>query len=189
MDGINEGLKEAFKYTFIAIIIIASFMMVYFVNTDFNDKFDITINNQELIARYDSEYVKYFLKRYGGSNYNISISSDDNSGYFNKLAKSDNYYLDIKEYEAYNKFGHRESYEPFFNQELREVFDDNKTMMVQKDEKIIYEGNFKNDITDIITEDGRYYFHVYTKQKRPSSPFGYSKTSLHFCFLVGDYYE
>ena len=189
MAVLSEGLKETFKYTFIAIIIIASFMMVYFVNTDYNDKFDITINGIEMTARYDSEYVKYILKRNGGSTYNRSVNSDDNSGFFNKISKSDYYYLDIKEYEAYNKFGHRESYEPFFNQELREVIDDNKTMMVQKDGKVIYEGDFKNDITDIIKEDGRYYFHVYTKQKRPSSPFAYSKASLHFCFLVGDSYE
>ncbi len=189
MDGISIGLKEVFLYTFVVIVIIASFMMVYFINTDYNDKFDITINGNEMTARYDSEYVKYFLKRNGGSTYNRSINSNNNSELFNKIEESDNYYLNIKEYETYNKFGYRESYEPSFNQELREVFDNNKTMMVQKDGKIIYKGSFKNDITDIIKEDGRYYFHVYTKQKRKSSPFGYSKASLHFCFLVGDTHE
>ena len=188
MEGISEGLKEAFKYTFIAIIIIVSFMMVYFVNTDFNDKFDITINGQELTARYDSEYVKYFLKRHGGSNYNKSIHN--NTDYFNKIQQSNTYVLSVKEYEAYDRFGHRNSYTGVgANQELREVFDNNKKMMVQKDGKIIYDGEFKDDITDIIKENGRYYFHVYTKQKRSSSPFGYSKASLHFCFLVGDGYE
>ena len=188
MEGISEGLKEAFKYTFIAIIIIVSFMMVYFVNTDFNDKFDITINGQELTARYDSEYVKYFLKRHGGSNYNKSIHN--NTDYFNKIQQSNTYVLSVKEYEAYDRFGHRNSYTGVgANQELREVFDNNKKMMVQKDGKIIYDGEFKDDITDIIKENGRYYFHVYTKQKRFSSPFGYSKASLHFCFLVGDGYE
>ena len=188
MEGISEGLKEAFKYTFIAIIIIVSFMMVYFVNTDFNDKFDITINGQELTARYDSEYVKYFLKRHGGSNYNKSIHN--NTDYFNKIQQSNTYVLSVKEYEAYDRFGHRNSYTGVgANQELREVFDNNKKMMVQKDGKIIYDGEFKDDITDIIKENGRYFFHVYTKQKRSSSPFGYSKASLHFCFLVGDGYE
>ena len=188
MEGISEGLKEAFKYTFIAIIIIVSFMMVYFVNTDFNDKFDITINGQELTVRYDSEYVKYFLKRHGGSNCNKSIHN--NTDYFNKIQQSNTYVLSVKEYEAYDRFGHRNSYTGVgANQELREVFDNNKKMMVQKDGKIIYDGEFKDDITDIIKENGRYYFHVYTKQKRFSSPFGYSKVSLHFCFLVGDGYE
>ena len=188
MEGISEGLKEAFKYTFIAIIIIVSFMMVYFVNTDFNDKFDITINGQELTVRYDSEYVKYFLKRHGGSNYNKSIHN--NTDYFNKIQQSNTYVLSVKEYEAYDRFGHRNSYTGVgANQELREVFDNNKKMMVQKDGKIIYDGEFKDDITDIIKENGRYFFHVYTKQKRSSSPFGYSKASLHFCFLVGDGYE
>lgn len=188
MEGIGLGLKEAFKYTFIAIVIIVSFMMVYFVNTDYNDKFDITINSQELVARYDSEYVKYFLKRHGGSNYNRSVQN--NTEFFNKIQQSSSYILSVKEYEAYDRFGHRNSYTGVGgNQELREVFDDNKTMMVQKDGKIIYDGDFKEDITDIIKENGRYYFHVYTKQKRSSSPFGYSKASLHFCFLVGDSYE
>ena len=28
MEGINEGIKEVFKYTFIAIAIITSFMLV-----------------------------------------------------------------------------------------------------------------------------------------------------------------
>lgn len=188
MEGISEGIKEAFKYTFVAIVIIVSFMMVYFVNTDFNDKFVITINNQELTARYVSEYVKYFLKRNGGSNYNKSIHN--NTDYFNKIQQSNTYVLIVKEYEAYDRFGHRDSYTGVgANQELREVFDNNKKMMVQKDGKIIYDGEFKDDITDIIKENGRYYFHVYTKQKRFSSPFGYSKASLHFCFLVGDGYE
>lgn len=188
MDGISEGLKETFKYTFIAAIIIISFMMIYFVNTDYNDKFDITLNGNEMTARYDSEYVKFFLKRHGGLTYNKVIQN--NTDYFNKIVRSDNYFLEIKEYEVYDKFGHRESYVGIEkNEELREVLDYNKTMMIQKDGKIIYNGEFKNDITDIITENGRYYFHVYTKQKRTSSPFGYSKTSLHFCFLVGDSYE
>ncbi len=188
MEGISEGLKISFKYTFIAIVIILSFMMIYFVNTDYNDKFDITINDKELTARYDSEYVKYFFKRYGGSNYNRIIHN--NSDYFNKIKQADTYILSVKEYEVYNKFGHRESYNGInSNLELREVFDDDKKMMVQKDNITIYDGEFKSDVTDIIKEDGRYFFHVYTKQKRNSSPFGYSKTSLHFCFLVGDNYE
>lgn len=188
MEGISDGLKIAFKYIFIAIIIIVSFMMVYFVNTDYNDKFVITINGNEMIARYDSEYVKYFFKRHGGSNYNKTIHN--NSEFFNKIKESNTYILDVREYEVYNKFGHRDSYTGISdNKDLREVFDDNKTMMVQKDGKVIYDGEFKSDITDIIKENGRYYFHVYTKQKRSSSPFGYSKASLHFCFLVGDYYE
>lgn len=188
MEGINEGIKEVFKYTFIAIAIIVSFMLVYFNNTDFNDKFDITINGNEMTARYDSEYVKYIFKRHGGSNYNRTISKDEDL--FNKIEQSNTYILNVKEYEAYDKFDHRVSYkEVGSNQILKEVFDDNKTMMIQKDGKIIYDGVFKNDITDIIKENGRYYFHVYTKQKRTSSPFAYSKASLHFCFLVGDSYE
>ena len=122
MEGIGLGLKEAFKYTFIAILIIVSFMMVYFVNTDYNDKFDITINNQELTARYDSEYVKYFLKRHGGSNYNRSVQN--NTDFFNKIQQSSSYILSVKEYEAYDRFGHRDSYTGVGgNQELREVFD------------------------------------------------------------------
>lgn len=187
MDGLIEGLKKNFMYIFITIIIIVSFMMIYFVNSDYNDKFVIIINDVELTARYDSEYVKYLLKRHGGSNYNRIISN--NSDYFNKIKKSSTYILEVKEYEAYNRFGHRESYELTFNQDLKEVFDNNKTMMVQKDGRIIYDGDFKNNITDIISENGRYYFHVYSKQKRPTSPLGYSKASLHFCFLVGDNYE
>lgn len=188
MVGIKEGLKETLKYIFVIALIVVSFMMVYFVNSDYNDKFVITINGNEMTARYDSEYVKYFLKRYGGLTYNKSIHN--NMDYFNKISKSDKYLLEVKEYEAYDRFGHRDSYSLVDkNQDLREVFDDNKKMMVQKDGKVIYDGEFKNNITDIIKENGRYYFHVYTKQKRFSSPFGYSKTSLHFCFLVGEGYE
>lgn len=188
MDGISVGLKITFKYIILIIFILITFMMIYFVNTDYNDKFDIFINGKDITSRYETEYVRYFLKRYGGSNYNRNIY--DSSEFFNKIEQSNTYMLSIKEYEIYDEFGYRESYSGFYNnQELKEVYDNNKTMMVQKDGKIIYEGKFKNDITDIIKENGRYYFHVYTKQKRLFSPFAYSKTSLHFCFLVGEGYE
>lgn len=189
MDGINEGFKIIFKFTFLAIIIISSFIIMYYAEEDYKNKFDITINNKEITARYDTEYIKYIFKRYGGSTYTKSISSDNNEDYFNKIARTKNYYLDIKEYEAYNRFDQRQSYEPFFNQKLKKIFNNKKTMMVQKDGRVIYEGEFKNDIIDIISENGRYYFHVYVKQKESSSLFAYSKFSLHFCFLVGDNYE
>lgn len=94
------------------------------------------------------------------------VNSDYNDK-FNKISESDKYLLEVKEYEVYDRFGHRDSYSLVDkNQDLREVFDDNKKMMVQKDGKIIYDGEFKNNITDIIKENGRYYFHVYTKQKK-----------------------
>ena len=187
MDGINKGLKSVFIYSFIAIFIITTFFIVYYSTNDYSNKFVISINDTELLARYDTEYVKFIFKRFSGGTYNKSVSN--NSMLFNKIKTCDKYILNIEEYEAYNRFSHREEYKSTTNQELKEVFDNNKTMMVQKDNKIIYEGKFLNDITSIIKENGRYYFHVYTKQKGNSSPFGYSKTSLHFNFLVGDDYE
>ncbi len=187
MDGISKGLGTL-KYVFVTIILLLIFMMIYFVSNDYEDKFVITINGKEITSRYDQEYVKYFLKRFGDSNYNKTVS--DESQLFNKVSFANNYILEIKEYEVYNKFGHRENY--YMDKEgleYKEVFDEDKTMMVQKDGKIIYEGKFLSNLKDIIKMPGRYYFHVYTKQDRATSPFAYSKTSLHFCFLVGDYYE
>lgn len=67
------GLKITFKYIILIIFILITFMMIYFVNTDYNDKFDIFINGKDITSRYDTEYVRYFLKRYGGSNYNRNI--------------------------------------------------------------------------------------------------------------------
>ena len=67
MDGINEGFKIIFKFTFLAIIIISSFIIMYYAEEDYKNKFDITINNKEITARYDTEYIKYIFKRYGGS--------------------------------------------------------------------------------------------------------------------------
>ena len=52
--------------------------------------------------------------------------------------------------------------------------------------KIVYEGKFKNDVTSLIIENGRYFFHVYTSHKRSSSPFAYMDTSLYFNVLVGE---
>lgn len=189
MSGIHEGVKYILKFIAVALVITIIYTTISLAGTHCNNKFTITINNNELTARYDTEYIKYIFKRYGGSRYTKSISNDNNEDYFNKIARTKNYYLDIKEYEAYNRFDQRQSYEPFFNQKLKEIFNNKKTMMVQKDGRIIYEGEFKNDITDIISENGRYYFHVYVKEKESSSLFAYSKFSLHFCFLVGDNYE
>ncbi len=185
MDGINLGLKQVFKYFFIVSILVATFLVIYFSDNEYVDKFDITVNDNIITAMYDTEYVQYFLKKNGGRKHNRSISN--NEDLFNRIEESDNYYLNFKEYEVYDKFGHRTDYNyDASKQELKEVFDNKKSMMVQKDGIIIYEGIFKNNITDIIKEPGRYFFHIYTKQKRSTSPFAYSKTSLHFNFLVGD---
>ena len=186
MDGINNGLNLVLKYVILVVSIIVLFILLASnANEKYNNAFKVTFNDKVMYATYDSVYVEVFLLRDGGSKVAIE---PENKSIFNKIGKSDKYIMDLNEYELYNVFGVRTT---FYNNKLKyfklkEVFDDNKTMMIQKDGKTIYEGEFKRDVTSFITENGRYYFHIYTKQKRNSSIFAFSKTSIHFNVLVGE---
>lgn len=189
MDGISSGVKKIVKICFIPLVVIILLMFFIGIDNEINNKFVITLNNNELLSRVDTEYVEIIFKKIGGNTYNKKV--DSGSEYFNKINSSNKYILDIKEYEIYGKYGHRVSYKGIDSGKGTSKFvtDDNKTMMVQKDNKIVYEGKFKNDVTSLIIENGRYFFHVYTSHKRSSSPFAYMDTSLHFNVLVGEIAE
>ena len=179
------GLKEVFKYLLIIILIVFIILMLYFNNTEINNKFEVKLNDKSLTFRKDTEYVDYILKKNGDGHHYGDLSVNENL--FNSLNKTGNYKLEIREYEVYNKFEQRVNYQTLEkNYTYVEVIDNNKKMMIQKSGKIIYDGDYKNDLTDIINENGRYYFHIYTKSKRNTSPFAYVKSNIHFNVLIGD---
>ena len=62
-----------------------------------------------------------------------------------KINSSNKYILDIKEYEIYGKYGHRESYKGIDSGKgtSKLVTDNNKTMMVQKTIKLYMKVNLK----------------------------------------------
>lgn len=152
------------------------------------NEFEVTINDQDMIVRLEDWYKKAFIVYEGRYNYNQTIVESD---IFNKINYEKTFILNINEYEIYLKNGKRQPIDSY-NKDCLEynctlIVDNDKMMKVQRLGKTIYEGKFKNDISDIVTEDGRYYFHIYTKSKRKDTLFAYVKTNIHFNVLVGDY--
>lgn len=185
-DDYLPGLFSSIKNVLIISFIVAIIMLAYFSIDFVHNKFVITINNQEIVARMDVEYKKFIFKDYQEEGLNKSISNE--SEIINYIKRDNNIILKINEYEVYNKYNVREdySYLELNTYKYKPVNTKNKTMLIQKDNKTIYEGGFKEDITDLIKENGRYYIHVYNKSKGDTFLFSYVKTNLHFIINIGD---
>ncbi len=179
------GLKKSFIVIGITILVVVIFMLIYFNMSHFNNKFMININGVELNSRFDSEYLDFFMVKGGSSGYIKSVGNM--TEVFNFVGESDEYNIGIYEYEAYDKFNHREDYNAASNpNNLVGVFDSPKHMKISRMGEVLYDGEFKNDLTDIIKENGRYYFEITNKSKRETSPLAYVNTKFHFSVLIGD---
>ncbi len=177
--------KPMLCFLLIIVLIVSFIFIIDGKDRYFQNKFIIKINNQELKARLDVKYKKLFINNYNYYDCNKNSCSFEDS--FARINREDKIILNVNEYEVYNRFNKRVSYNNINgNYDYKEVIDENKTMMVQRMGKTVYEGEFISDISDIVKEDGRYYFHIYTKSKRNFTPFSKVETSIHFSVYIGD---
>ena len=73
MDGISSGVKKIVKICFIPLIVIILLMFFIGIDNEINNKFVITLNNNELLSRVDTEYVEIIFKKIGGNTYNKKL--------------------------------------------------------------------------------------------------------------------
>ena len=185
MDYI-PGLKKSFIVVGCICLFVFIFILLAYNNSYFKNVFSIKINDVSINARYLSEFSELlFVKNTSeGRLYNYGSESE----LFYEIPKSDKYTLSLNEYELYDKFGHRDSFsDNNRGDSLKEVTSSTNNMKIERMGKVLYEGPFLSDISNFITEEGRYYFHIYNKSKRKSTPFARVNTMLTFNVLVVDY--
>ena len=73
MDGISSGVKKIVKICFIPLVVIILLMFFSGIDNEINNKFVITLNNNELLSRVDTEYVEIIFKKIGGNTYNKKL--------------------------------------------------------------------------------------------------------------------
>ena len=179
------GLKKGLLVTLGICLFIFIFLLLSFNNSYFKNIFVIKINDSSINARYLSEFSEFiFVKRTSEGYFN---SYGSTSELFASIPKSDKYIMDFKEYEGYDKFGHRESESLVSNPyTLKEVTNSNNRLKIERMNQVLYDGDIISDLSNIITEEGRYYFHIYNKSKRKSTPFARVNTMITFNVFVVD---
>ena len=163
---------------FLIIIFISSFIFhrafnsIYEKTEIINNGFEVTLNNTKLNYYLKEEYiVNYFPILF-----NESRTIQNNFIYENKVNKLNeitldtiDIKLDIKEFECiYNKNNIRQS---CTSNDIEESIPYNKNyiepkithMTVKHKNNTLYKGKFTNDLSKIITDDGRYHFYIKTK--------------------------
>lgn len=158
-----QGLKEGFgiiKYLILVVFIILTFTILLLnVNYDRN-KFLVYINDTEIFAYlFDIETNLIFKNTqdfYATSNYKI-----------NEINKSPKYILSIIE---------KDKKDNIVNSKITKL-------KIIKNEETIYDGEYMEDITNIISEKGRYYVHVYSNSQRDYK-YIYITTHISFNFEI-----
>ena len=116
------GLKKGFTITIIICLLVFSFFLLVYNNSFFKNKFTISINGVDINPRYESEFREIFLIKNESEGRLYSYSKA--SSLLNEIQSSDKYILDFHEYEAYDKFNHRESFDVIYTpKRLKEVND------------------------------------------------------------------
>lgn len=130
---------------------------------------------------YTEKYTDGFLVNAGVESYN-SVENRTN-----EIELSDKMNLKVNEYEVYYKSGMRKSNK---NGWLREddlnyklVTNSKLKLEIKRKNKIIYNGNYISDLSNIINENGRYFIHIYSTRK--DGLLTSVKTHISFNVLVG----
>lgn len=181
----HQNLLVALKYSLIIAICITITLILIYNHGYYQNKFEVILNGKNLQSKYVTEYKNIFFIQTGNEDY---IIKDGNL--FNKLDSNDKYILNINEYEIYNPNNKRINYEKDTKSQRKVPISSNITRLkIEKDNKTIYDGVYINDISNIINENGRYYMHIYTQNKKDKFPYKYVNTNLHFNVLIGENYE
>ena len=182
-DTGKEVIKSLIPFFNMFLMILILFTFIFMQQAPYQQNiFEITINNNNLRNYYEEKYHNLLTtKKTSG------YHSSNTDTIFNKIDKSDKYILYIEENEVYDKNNLvKESSSWNKNDKYRyiEVDDSIIKLKIETKNGIIYDGDYKKDITEFIKDNGRYYFHIYVKSKRKL--FSYVETNISFNILVGD---
>ena len=164
-----ELLKIIFKPIFYFILFISFFFLLNLIqnvnryNSFTKNIFEVSINDKLLNCYYTEIYNNTFL--ISGTNKGYNHIEQTN----NKINNNHKFYLKINEYEVYHTNGVRirenDSWKREYNHIYKEVTNHNLTLQIKRKNEILYEGIFISDISKYLTENGRYYFHIYSTRK------------------------
>jgi hypothetical protein len=188
---LSEIFKPFIKMLLIGIVL---FMLLsfnwnasYYVNT-----FTVTINNKELYVYFHEKYKRGLIPLIFGaeSGYN---SSNNISPIVNEVKYNNKIILDISEYEVYEKkTNDRLKRKVNFGAEDYYVYKNIKNhkmrLIIKRQDKVLYDGDYIKDISKYVTEPGRYYFQTYVY--RNDNFYTTITTRMSFnVILKGDNYE
>lgn len=180
----KDVLKKAFIFYFCECLVLFFLMAGYTANYD-KLATSIYLNGTE-VNYYGSESYRNYI-------FPIRIVSHfDGVHPKTDLELSDKYIINLTECEVYykssglrknNNFGTNcgEKNDPELDFKI--VNESDFTMQIYRKNKLIYDGEFISDVTDYISEQGRYYFHIYGKRK--AGIISNVKSHLAFNVIVG----
>ncbi len=183
MDDSLDGIKQML-IVFINIVAMFAILIMLYGYAYPENSFEIQLNNNDLKCYYNETYQNTFIISHGyyGLHCNTNIKK-------NVIPKSEAYSLTIKEFEVYDKSNNRieNSYwKQDSNYDYKEINDSKITLKIENKNGILYEGNYINDISDYLQDNGRYYFHVTVVSNRNPKYLAFVKTMISFNVIVGD---
>jgi hypothetical protein len=159
----------------------------YYVNT-----FKTAINNKELYVYFYEKYKRGLIPLIFGAESGYS-SSNDITPIVNEIKYDKKTILDISEYEVYWKdsndrlkrkvnFGAEDYYT------YKKIKIHKTKLIIKRNDKVLYDGDYIKDISKYVIEPGRYYFQVYVY--RNDNFYTTITTRMSFNVIVkGDNYE
>ncbi len=136
--------------------------------------YDMTLNNEQVFIYYEEEYYNVVIPVvYTQKENKYFYTSQNPNDSKNEIEIQEKYILDLKEYECYNNdkgenvkvsCGHEALQET-----KKEITLIKNTMTITYQDKVIYEGDYKKDVTEYLKEPGKYTFEIKNKRDKISS--------------------
>ena len=184
MSGELSEIIKPFKVLFIILIVEFLFILIFFTALYSGyDKnlFEIKLNNTLMNCYYSEEYTNGIIINAGTSGYN-SVENRINEIQLNNPIK-----LDVNEYEVYYKNGYRKADTNGWlkedNLNYSSVKNSKLKLIIKRKNKLLYDGDYISDLSNVINEKGRYYIHIYSVRK--DGLLTSVKTHISFNVIVG----
>lgn len=184
---IYEDLIKDVAKRFIFIPIIAFFIIFFILNKQYHsDYYELKLNGYPMFAAYNETYERILIPRLFQTKFGYSGYLEPDSTNINRIKFNKNMTIDIKIISCYYKVDDKQTSCRDYYQKKDNKYNfieqdtSNLKMTVSRKNKIIYDVLFKTDISDIITEPGRYYFVIVRNFKQES----YSKGTYRINFNV-----
>lgn len=162
---LNEIIKP---FKILIIILVIEFLITFIFLTNLYsiyDKniFEIKLNNSIMNCYYSEKYTNGLFIKAGSSGYNSTETR------INEIQLIEPIKLEINEYEVYYKNGYRKTNNSgwFKDDKLNYSLVENSKLklVIKRKNKVLYDGDYISDLSDIINEKGRYYIHIYSTRK------------------------
>lgn len=165
MDEQLKNIFGPFKKIFVINTIIFSLLFFLMLNLTSNyekNLFKVEINGIPMKCYYEEKFNMARIPVAGTGSYNNVLNNKNSIDLENSMN------LNIKEFEVYYKNGNRKSNTVgwYIDSELiyKEVSNPIR-IEIKRMDKLIYDGEYTQDISKYINEKGRYYIHIYAKRK------------------------